>query len=579
MSLDSFVRLILEASVDASIIIMAVLAIQYAARNRLSPRVLYLFWFLVIARLSLPWMPESPASVFNLLPGSSSPNTLTIASEPGTALSEMPARTAEHNLSTVSAKPAKARPSAVAVTWATGASLFLVHVGWTSFRTARAFRKYPVIGCARANRILRECERSLGVKSAAALVGHDRPGGVVLFGSRRPRIAVPRTQLESLSDRELRHVFLHELAHWKRRDIPVAWIITFLQAVHWFNPLVWYAFYRMRLDREIACDALALTRMPEGEAAGYGRTLIKMVCRRPLAGGVSAAVGMAENTSQLERRINMISRHSTTSYRMSAFGVTLLAACAALFLTDARGQDEAPDPEFRFRIAVETYSTNWSRFEPGDGIHITEVRGTAPDFSVGERYRVKGTYKLDSRSEAMLHVYATNGRVESKQGPNVARGTGPFEREFTLLKEGMPHVNYYPAGGGEGFGGTYFRKKTDDRESGEPRGDLVIDNGGISIHKYPEEGLYYLVARVQNKGTAATRAFKILIHANNPETVLPAEYYVGAPLYPGETWRETSMPFKLGQGENSFTVRADIDDWIEEIDESNNSAILYPENL
>ena len=53
---------------------------------------------------------------------------------------------------------------------------------------------------------------------------------------------------------QLRHVFLHELAHLKRFDIAVGLLTAVVQTVHWFNPLVWLAFRRMRDDREVACD-------------------------------------------------------------------------------------------------------------------------------------------------------------------------------------------------------------------------------------------------------------------------------------------------------------------------------------
>jgi beta-lactamase regulating signal transducer with metallopeptidase domain len=62
--------------------------------------------------------------------------------------------------------------------------------------------------------------------------------------------------LRSFSTEELRFVFLHELAHVRRRDILMSWLMALLQVVHWFNPLVWFAFSRWRADRELACDAL-----------------------------------------------------------------------------------------------------------------------------------------------------------------------------------------------------------------------------------------------------------------------------------------------------------------------------------
>ena len=42
------------------------------------------------------------------------------------------------------------------------------------------------------------------------------------------------------------------LGHLKRRDIPTGWVMAALQILHWFNPVVWWGFQRMRADRELA---------------------------------------------------------------------------------------------------------------------------------------------------------------------------------------------------------------------------------------------------------------------------------------------------------------------------------------
>jgi len=58
---------------------------------------------------------------------------------------------------------------------------------------------------------------------------------------------------------------LHELAHLKRWDLPLGCLVSLLQVLHWFNPILWYGFRRMRADREQACDAMALNRSRPGQ--------------------------------------------------------------------------------------------------------------------------------------------------------------------------------------------------------------------------------------------------------------------------------------------------------------------------
>lgn len=98
-------------------------------------------------------------------------------------------------------------------------------------------------------------------------------------------------------------------------------------------------------------------------------------------------------------------------------------------------------------------------FLEGDSIEITEITGSADRFEPGQTYTIKGKYRLASHDEAMLHVYATNGAIESQQGPVVKKGSGEFVRTFTYKKEGSLHLSFYPANGGSGFGGIYFVEK------------------------------------------------------------------------------------------------------------------------
>src|SRR5947209_15997841 len=115
------------------------------------------------------------------------------------------------------------------------------------------------------------------VPTPIVLVQTSRVSTPVLYGFVRPRLLLPAGLLESYSPDELRFIFLHELAHIQRHDIPLSWLLTILQVLHWFNPLVWLAFARMKADRELACDALVLGNMKDGQQMAYGRTMLRLL--------------------------------------------------------------------------------------------------------------------------------------------------------------------------------------------------------------------------------------------------------------------------------------------------------------
>src|SRR5262249_25150462 len=104
---------------------------------------------------------------------------------------------------------------------------------------------------------------------------------------------------------------------------------------HWFNPLVWLACYRMRVDRELACDALALQYSRDEESQQYGRTIIKLLER---FGGPTRAPSLAaavESKNQLKERIQMIAQFKKTN-RGLWLAVAMFSGLTLITFTDAQ---------------------------------------------------------------------------------------------------------------------------------------------------------------------------------------------------------------------------------------------------
>jgi hypothetical protein len=156
-----------------------------------------------------------------------------------------------------------------------------------------------------------------------------------LFGFVRPRLLLPAGLASSFTPQELRHVFLHELAHIKRHDVLAGWVMLGLQTLHWFNPLVWLAFHRLRADRELACDELALSYARPGENESYGLTIVKLLERFSQSAWAPSLAGILETKQQMKERISMIAKFHKTD-RGLALALSLFAGLALVTLTDAR---------------------------------------------------------------------------------------------------------------------------------------------------------------------------------------------------------------------------------------------------
>jgi beta-lactamase regulating signal transducer with metallopeptidase domain len=334
--------LLLKASWQAAVIVLLVLAAQYTLGRRWNPRWRHTLWWLVLARLALPVTLASPMSLFNFLPASGGAWRVVDAwAAPDPRPSTPPVEDA-------AAHPAGPPQTGAGVSpwlwlWACGAVFVAVAQGTNHWRIhRRVTRSRPLINEPALN-LLEDCKHRMGVRAPVSLVETEAVDGPCLFGALRPRLLLPPGFTRGFSPDELRYVFLHELGHVKRRDISVGWLMAFLQILHWFNPLVWLAFSRMRVDRELACDALALSYAGEQDSKPYGRTIVKLLENFGDSARAPSLAGVVEDKQQMRERIIMIAkfRKSTGGFARAA---CLLAGLGLVTLTDAKtgGNPSAP---------------------------------------------------------------------------------------------------------------------------------------------------------------------------------------------------------------------------------------------
>ena len=363
-----------RASWQASILALLVLAMQWFLRARLSPGWRFALWWLVLARLILPVAPPCAWSVYNLareprlaedpmmadpfaviqpvtrVPVSRSADLRTLATGRSSAAS--PLSPGGVVSSSGSAKPAHPQSShkpslrewlfpAVGRMWVAGALFFVGRLVLGSLLLTRTLRDRTVVADEGILGALDHCRKTMGVARAPEVLATSAVDSPALFGLFRCRLLVPASMVGTFSLDEWRHVFLHELAHIRRRDVQVNWVMVVLQSLHWFNPLVWFACHRMRADRELACDAAALAHARENETKAYGRTIIKLLAGLSRPAALPGLVGILEDKNQIKQRIRMIACFKK-SQRWPVLAAMVLAALSLFTLTDAQIK---PSPE------------------------------------------------------------------------------------------------------------------------------------------------------------------------------------------------------------------------------------------
>jgi beta-lactamase regulating signal transducer with metallopeptidase domain len=136
--------------------------------------------------------------------------------------------------------------------------------------------------------LVAESARQMGLRRVPAAVSVEGECPLFVCGLWRSQLVLPSRLLASLSGAEQRQVILHELAHIKRHDLIWGWPVEIARIVYFFHPLVYWVAYQLRLERELACDQLAMARSGH-PPADYAQTLVQVVSHASVPAPVQAA--------------------------------------------------------------------------------------------------------------------------------------------------------------------------------------------------------------------------------------------------------------------------------------------------
>lgn len=358
MDLTAVFKILLSLSFMGSILAGIILLMKGLFKNKLNANWHYYIWLLLAIRLILPYAPESSLSVFNLLPpiAQSIGISQNVSENHNSDISLSPVNEAavvndaEADINSLQNElvqkenipvPQKSgwgfNFQTASIIWLLGVAAILLYICIVNsvflLRTRKRHR------CKEEDilNIFEECKAKMNVHAELPIIYDKSLKTPSLFGLVRPKLIIPSEVIENLSKEEIRYVFLHELAHFKRKDILINWITVLIQALHWFNPVIWYVFYKMHEDCEVACDAYVLARLNPVEHRKYGETIINLINKisRPYWNPVTT--GMANNRSSIKRRIKMITIFKKSSWKWSIIAVIIMITLGFVGLTNSKG--------------------------------------------------------------------------------------------------------------------------------------------------------------------------------------------------------------------------------------------------
>lgn len=301
------------ACMASSFTIAVILLIKKVFQKQLSAKWHYNLWFLLLIALTLPFISNHIVNFGN-------PINLTEVIQ-SNGMGEPAIATGGHvvkNVNWIQDFTISVNHSTpdflnkvIAGTWIAGVLVF-------SVLTTRAWLNIKYIKSSTSDLknkevllLFEECKQKLNLSGRLVIGESAFVKSPITFGLFKTYVVLPIHLEEWLSMKDIKYILLHELNHYKHKDIFTNYLIVIYQILYWFNPFVWIAFRQMRLDREIACDTAVLNALDEHCYAEYGNTIINFVDRVSQPSHFNLANQLNGSKEQIKRRIEKISSFTT----------------------------------------------------------------------------------------------------------------------------------------------------------------------------------------------------------------------------------------------------------------------------
>ncbi|GIN73873.1 BlaR1 family beta-lactam sensor/signal transducer [Bacillus sp. J14TS2] len=332
--MDAFIHRFMLSTLLVTLLIVTILLLKKGLSKHLSIKVHYKIWYFLFVPLMTPFFPwdffklGAIPTLFTNIFTQNTANSLKQKSMTGSTISQ-----AENSdlLRDFAISVNRSTPEFVftmgLIVWVIG---IVVLAGWIIYshgQIRKIKKSASLISNQKISDLLEECKKIVGVRREITLQETSMINSPITFGMIKPSILLPLHAQREFSLNELKYVFLHELSHQKNKDVLVNNLMWALQILYWFNPFVWYALKRIRIDRELACDASVLSLIDEDNYIDYGHTILHFARGKHDHVYEQFVPGIGGTKKQIKQRILSIAKHTEDSQLLRRKSI---AICIAL---------------------------------------------------------------------------------------------------------------------------------------------------------------------------------------------------------------------------------------------------------
>ncbi len=397
--MNEFIKILLSLSVSGALLLVLILVLKPLYKNRFSKHWQYYIWIVVALRFLLPFTSDTTivgslfekfntAAITNEIP--TSPN-VPVSINPDNDKAE-PIQTNQEITAAAMREPFNRYVCLFFIWSALALALFVRKV-----TVYQGFIQYIKAGNKEVSDIkvlnlLSDCEEKLNIKTRVELSCNSLIASPMLIGFFRPKIVLPARKLE---DKELSYIFVHELVHYKQRDMFYKWLIQMVVCAHWFNPFVYLLEREVNKSCELSCDEKVISILNDKARREYGDMLISFLKPNNPYKNSLASVTLTEGAEQLKERLGAIMnfKSKTKTIRVLTAILTFFILSGAVFIggysvSAAAGSNSAEtDSKETSKSSISEKKNN------GTDTYIYDENLDNTDFESDESYKYTYTQK------------------------------------------------------------------------------------------------------------------------------------------------------------------------------------------
>ncbi len=267
----------------------------------------------------------------------------------------------------------------------------------------------------------------IGVNCPVEFYTNDLISSPLLIGFFRPCIILPTT---NISEDDLKYTLLHELTHFKRKDMFYKWLVQITTCLHWFNPLVYIMGHEISRECELSCDEEMIRTLNEKERRKYGDTLLHAMALGGKYKDTVSSVTLNESKELLKERLGAIInfKENSKAAKTIMLGLTfLLIVCSIIigaYTIKNKPMQYSSDNSIQ-NFANDNRSDNLAKVSSDDLSGISENLNLSLDIENG------GIVILPSTSNELQAVYDSeyyDVQLTDQNGEWIVTVSGKTER-------------------------------------------------------------------------------------------------------------------------------------------------------